>query len=93
MGFGRKVQDGSRFVFGQQTGHQIFVTNIALNEDVTLVVSQRRQVVQIAGIGQFVQIDDGLIMAGKPCVDKIAADKTCAAGDKNHVGRSVSKNA
>jgi hypothetical protein len=49
------------------------------------VALQRGQVGAVAGVGQLVEVDDGLIARGQPVEHEVAADEAGAAGDKNHV--------
>src|SRR5690606_17607866 len=60
------------------------VADIALHEDVARIALQRAQVLQIAGIGQQIQIEYGLIALGQPVENEIAADEAGTAGDKDH---------
>ena len=61
MGFGSKVDYGARLVLGKQCRHQSGIANVALDEDVPGIVLQAGQVLQIAGVAEFVQIDNGFI--------------------------------
>ena len=47
------------------------------------VALQRRQGFQIAGVGQLVEVDDGLVGLGQPVEDEVAADETGTAGDED----------
>ena len=39
-------------------------------------------VFEVASVGEFVEVDDGLIAAGQPVEDEVGADESRAAGDK-----------
>ena len=55
-----------------------------------LVAVQAGQVLAVAGVGQGVQVDDGLcagVGRGQPVEDEVAADEAGAAGDKEGHGR------
>ncbi len=81
MGLRCKIYDGPRLVFSQQFGDQCRIADVAVGEDVAGVVFQADQVLEIAGVGEFVEIDDGLIAAGQPVEHKIGADESGAASD------------
>ncbi len=58
-----------------------------MHENVIGVAAQRGQRVQIAGVGEFVQIDDAIgarriFAIGKQAKHEIGADKAGAAGDE-----------
>ena len=80
MAFGCKVQDGAGLVGRQQFGHQRRITHVARHKNVLRVGRYRGQVLQIAGIGEFVQINHRLVRFGQPVQYKIAADKASSAG-------------
>ena len=42
------------------------------------------EVLEVAGVGERVEVDDGLIGLGQPVEDEVAADETGATGDENH---------
>ena len=55
---------------------------------VSAVTGQGVQVAQIASVGEFVEVDQHLIVLRQPSVDKIAADETGTAGHQNgHAGK------
>ena len=82
--FGRKVDHGARLVLGQQAGYQGGVANVAWHEDVARIALQAGQVVQVACVGEFVEVEHRLVAGGKPVKNKIGANEAGAAGDKNH---------
>ena len=84
MTFGRKIHDGTWLVLCQQLSQHFIVTNICLHKDMSRIRTQTSQIFQIAGVGQFINIDNGLIHIGKPLQYKIRTNKTCTASDKNH---------
>jgi hypothetical protein len=71
VAFGREVHHGARLVLLEQRQHLGLVADIAAHESVASVVLQRGQVVQIAGIGQLVVVEDRLIRLRQPVEDKI----------------------
>ena len=84
MAFGRKVHDGAGLVFGQQLVQQCTIADITLHEDVAFIALHAVQIVQIACVGELIQIDHGLLGAIEPVQHKIRADKAGASGDENH---------
>ena len=81
MGLGGEVDDGPGLVQGQQFVQEGTVPNVALYKGVASVPQNRLQIGQVPGIGQLVHIDDGLLGAFKPGVDKVAADEARATSD------------
>ena len=61
MGFGSKIDDGTRLMFGQQFGNQFEIADVAFDEKVPRIAVERRQVFQVAGVGQCVEIDNVFI--------------------------------
>jgi hypothetical protein len=84
MGLGCKIQDCAGLVFGEQCSDARAITDIALNKNVTLVVGERGEVIQIACVGELIQVDDWFVVLREPGVNKVTADKAGAASDKNH---------
>jgi hypothetical protein len=74
MALGGKVDDRARPVLGQQTRHQRRITDVALHEHMARVALQTRQGFQVASVGEFVEVDDGLIRGLEPVQYKVAAD-------------------
>lgn len=92
MGLGGKMHHGIDTVFGQDACHQGCIADIPLDETVTGVIFDRRQIFEIAGIGQAIQIYDvagGVI--GDKRVDEVGTDEACAAGYQNGCGRKCHK--
>src|SRR5574343_1174889 len=83
MALSCKVDDSAWPVFGQQARYQFAITNVTLNKDVTRIALQARQGFQVAGIGQLVQVDNGLARARQPIQNKVTANKAGSAGHQN----------
>jgi uncharacterized protein YkvS len=47
---------------------------------VPCIAVERGEVLQIAGVGQVIEVDDGFVGLGQPVEDKIAANETSGAG-------------
>ena len=84
MAFGGKVEDGAWLVLGQQTADQLGIADIALHEEVARVVLHCGQSFEVAGVGQLVQVEDGLVVLRQPVENEVAADEAGAACDEDH---------
>ena len=49
------------------------------------VARERREVAEVAGVGELVEIDDGLVGRREPVEHEVGADEAGAAGDEDHV--------
>ncbi|MNV64884.1 hypothetical protein D3C71_1575460 [compost metagenome] len=76
---GGEVQDCARLMLFQQAGHQGAVTDITTHKYVPLVTGQAAEVIQVACIGQLVQIDHSLIRLSQPVQYEVRTDETCTA--------------
>ena len=83
MALCRKVHHRTRPMLGQQPLHQRTVADVPLHKDMAGIVLERSQRLQIARIGELVQIDHRLLMPSHPVQHKISADETGAACDEN----------
>ena len=81
MRFGRKINHCARLVFSQQLADQIKVADIAVGKDMLGVAFETGEIFEIAGVGEFVEVDDRLIIVSQPVEHKIGADK---AGTTSH---------
>ena len=79
MALGRKIDHRARPVHRQQIAHQLPVADIPVHEHMTIVATQPLQRIQIARIGQLVQIDHRLIMLHQPVKNKVPTNKTGTA--------------
>ncbi len=84
MAFGREVQHCAGPVLGQQGIDQGAVAQVALHEVVAGIALQAGQVLQVAGVGEFVEVDHGLVTLGQPVEHEVATNEAGAAGDDNH---------
>ena len=85
MAFSGKMQNRTRLILFEQARHQFAVTNIAMHEMMTRIIGQRSKVVGVAGIGQFVEINNRLVAASQPVEHKIRAYETRTTRHKNHL--------
>ena len=83
MRFGREVDDGTGLVLGQQAFEQGGVANVALHEDVAGVALHAIEVVQVASVGELVEVDHGLVAVGYPVKHEVGANEAGAASYQN----------
>ena len=86
MRLGCKVDHGARPVCRQKAGNQGSVCNVALNQRVPRIARQAGQRFGVAGVSEFVEVDDRLAGLGQPVQHKVSADEAGAAGDENGHG-------
>ena len=84
MRLGREMHDGARPMLRQQSIDHGTGADVLADEDMARVTVQRGQILQVAGIGEFVEIDDRLARGGNPVENEVCADKAGAAGYENH---------
>ncbi|EKD98666.1 MAG: hypothetical protein ACD_23C00318G0001, partial [uncultured bacterium] len=75
MRLGGKVDHGARLVLCQQASHQGGVANVALHEHVARIALQAGQVVQVASVGELVEVEHRLVAVGEPVKNKVGADE------------------
>lgn len=92
MAFGGKVQHGAGAVLGEQGIYQGAVTQVALHEDMARIALQAREVFQVAGVGEFVEVDDRLVGLDQPVEHKIATNEAGTASDQNCHSLNLPKN-
>ena len=81
VALGGEVHHGIGPVLGQQPRDQVAVADVAVDEDMVGIAVQPTERVQIAGVGQGIQVDDANA-AGNRIEDEVTADETGSAGDK-----------
>src|SRR5690606_37197225 len=81
VALGGEVEHRVGAVLGQQARHQGPVADVPVHEDVVGVALQRGQGVEVAGIGQRIEVDDPDTPRHR-LEYEIAADETGAAGDE-----------
>jgi hypothetical protein len=86
MRLGRKIHHRAWLVTGQQFGHQGCVANIALHEHMGRIIFQAGQVLQVAGIAEFVKINHGFPRLRKPVQHIVGSNKSGSAGYENGHG-------
>lgn len=80
MRLGGEIDHRTRLMLGQQLLDQRRVGDIAVDEQVLGVAIDGRQALQVARVGQLIQVDDQLICLSYPVQDKVGADKAGSAG-------------
>ncbi len=61
MRFGSKVQHGTRLVCRQQLGHQRSIAKVTVHKHMARITVERSQVLPVACVGEFVEVDDGFV--------------------------------
>ncbi len=61
--------------------NQVRISDIALDELVACMVSNRSKVIKSACVGEFIQVEDVVVGFGNLFQDEVTSDKACAAGD------------
>ena len=59
------------------------ITDIAADENVSRVIMEAREVLEVASVGEFVEVDDWSADIGDPVENEVATDEPGAAGDKD----------
>ena len=85
MAFSSKIDDGKRLMLFQQACHQCPVSNVSLHKNVIGMLGQARQILEITGISQFIQIDDPPQPACDPFQNEIGAYKAGTTGDEYRI--------
>jgi hypothetical protein len=67
----------------QQFVHKCPVADVAMDKDMAIVSPERVQVPGVSGIGEQIQIYDGLCASLKPVKNEITANKAGAPGYKD----------
>jgi hypothetical protein len=82
MAFGGKIDDGARLVFGEKASDQGWIAYVALHENMAAITVETLQVLDIACVGELVEVNDWLIRLSDPVQNEVAADKPGTASDK-----------
>src|SRR5947208_16388521 len=84
-----EIDDRADVVKLQEPQRQIKVADIAFHERVAIVTLDRYKVLQIARVGELIEVHDGLLALREPLENEIRSYKPCAAGNKySHVKSS-----
>ena len=83
MTFRRKVQHCADRVSAQQAPDQRAVADIAVHEVVARVARNACKIVQVAGIGQLVEVDDRLVMLRQPVEHEVGTNEAGTTGHKD----------
>ena len=87
MGLGRQVHDRLGLEAREHGADGGLVDDIGLDELIAAVGRDAGQRLQVAGVGQFVQVEHFVLGVLNQVADQGRADETGTTGDKNtHVG-------
>jgi len=84
VAFGGEVDERARAVLRQQGGDGGGVAHVGVHEGVARVVAHAVQVVQIAGVGEFVDVEHRLVARGEPVQHEVGTNESGTAGNENH---------
>ena len=84
MALGGEVHHRARPVLGQQPVEQRPVADVAAHEHMPRIAVQRRQVAEVAGVGQRVEVEHRLVALREPVEHEVGTDETGAASDEDH---------
>ena len=90
VAFGSEVNNGAGPLASQQMPDEIAIDNVSLPEALAGMVLDGTQIVKIAGVGEFVEIENaerfgGRAVCGKAVQDEVGADEAGAAGDQDEI--------
>jgi len=83
MGFGGQVHDGIRLEFQQRFTDTFAIGDIGLKELIAVAAVDFGQRLEIAGVGQLVQIEDAVPGVLDQMADQSRADESGSAGYEN----------
>ncbi len=83
MAFSSEVYYGLRFVLSEQPPHELAIADITSYKDMSLITVEITQVVEIPGIRELVQVDNGSFGTRYPIQNEIGPDKTGATRYEN----------
>ncbi len=91
MAFGCEVDDYVNGVFPEGLGNVAVGCDVSMNKCVTGIVLDIRQILEVAGVGQRIQVYDRIVrMVGKDVSREITADESRAPGyEEFHAGSSI----
>ena len=96
VGLGGEVHHRVEVVLGIETGEQGGIADVPLDKDMPGIPGDRREILGVPGVGQFVEVDHPLDRdaeiggrGAEQIVDKVGADETGATGDENAHGKEV----
>src|SRR5215472_13748454 len=69
--------------FLENGAQSVEITEVGFEEPVARMVSHRSQILQVSGIGKFIDVNDFPAGVLERLADKAGTDKTGPAGDKN----------
>ena len=84
MAFGSKMNDRSWLGLAQQREYGFALADVDALEAIAAVTLDRCQVLEIAGIGEPVEIEHWLDSGCQPVQNEIRADEASAASDQDH---------
>jgi hypothetical protein len=81
MGLGGKVNDGARLMLRKELRNEYGITDITTSKGMAGVPLDGGEVLEIAGVGELVEVDDGVVLKGDPVEDEVGTDESGTAGN------------
>ena len=81
MGLGGQMHDGVRLEFQQRLAHPLTVGDIGLQEPITITGFHFGERLEVAGVGQLVQVEDAVLGVLNEVADQSRADESGSPGD------------
>ena len=90
MGLCSKIDDIVRIIFLQKICNQFLIADISLHEDMTRIILNLLQILQVSCISQLIQVDDlDVLILLEHVIDKVRADESGASGYQIGCSHSV----
>jgi hypothetical protein len=89
MGLRRKVHDRSWLMLGEELGDQLGVSDVTSDKCVPGIRFKGGQILEIACVGEFVEVDDRIGFALNPVQDEVRANESGSAGNEYGGHREV----
>ena len=65
MRLGGEVDDGRRLVLAEDPLDRVAIGDVALHEDVVRIAEHRLERIEIAGVGELIEVDDPRAVLGR----------------------------
>ncbi len=83
VGLGGQMHDGVRLKLQQRLADPLTIGDVGLEELIAWVVFHSYQRLQVAGIGQFVQVEHAVLGIENEVADQCGADEPGSTGNEN----------
>jgi hypothetical protein len=83
MGLGGKIDNRTGTVLGEQFGNKLGIPYVTTHEGMPWISLNEGEVLEVASVGQLIEIDDGILLERNPIENKVGTDESGTAGDEN----------